>query len=306
MNGLNRAKLFYENHLKAVIEEKFPEYVDRIAVGLVGHGSECFGYDDGHSEDHDYVGGLCIWLDEKTEREIGFQLTRAYNAAVRDSGLSATRQSLFGSAGRGVFEIGDFYKRYTGRRGAPETLEDWLYVPGYLLAEAVNGEVFADPTGKFSEIRGRIECGMPEDVRLKKLASALFEMAQSGQYNYERCLSHGEEGAAMLALNRFVKAYLEALFLLNRRHAPYYKWVMRACRELPRLGDTESVIAELLTCACAKEDVPSKIEALCGKLLAELEKEGLVKIEGTYLEPYAYIVNEKIKDIGLRNLSVNI
>lgn len=31
---------------------------------------------------------------------------------------------------------------------------------------------------------------MPEDVRRKKLAARLIFMAQSGQYNYSRCLGH--------------------------------------------------------------------------------------------------------------------
>lgn len=43
-------------------------------------------------------------------------------------------------------------------------------------------------------------------------------MAQAGQYNYARALSHGEEGAAVLALAAFVKAAATALHLLNGRH----------------------------------------------------------------------------------------
>ena len=40
---------------------------------------------------------------------------------------------------------------------------------------------------------------MPEDVRAKKIGSCALKAAQSGQYNYARCIKHGEDGAAMLA-----------------------------------------------------------------------------------------------------------
>ena len=46
MNGLEEAKLLYEQRGKDMLHTCFPEYEGRIAVGLAGHGSECFGYDD--------------------------------------------------------------------------------------------------------------------------------------------------------------------------------------------------------------------------------------------------------------------
>ena len=46
VKGLELARAYYETYGKPMIEEKFPEYRDRIAAGLVGEGSECLGYDD--------------------------------------------------------------------------------------------------------------------------------------------------------------------------------------------------------------------------------------------------------------------
>ena len=53
-------------------------------------------------------------------------------------------------------------------------------------------------------------------------------MAQSGQYNYRRCLAHGETGAAQLACDELVRSTMHAVFLLNRAYMPFYKWAFRA------------------------------------------------------------------------------
>ena len=120
-------------------------------------------------------------------------------------------------------------------------MEQWLSIPEYALAEAVNGEIFADPYGEITRIRERLS-KRPRDVRIKKLAGSLLLMAQSGQYNYLRCLRHGETAAAQLAVVEFVQSAMAAVFLLNDVYMPYYKWSFRAMRALPKL----SLTAELL------------------------------------------------------------
>ena len=49
-------------------------------------------------------------------------------------------------------------------------------------------------------------------------------MAQSGQYNYARCMQREDEVAATLALNEFIDQTLSLLYLLNKKYKPYYKW----------------------------------------------------------------------------------
>ena len=70
---IERSRRFYEKHVAGLIHEKFREYEDRIAVGLVGEGSDCFGYDDLISRDHDFGTGVCLWVtDEDMENFTNF------------------------------------------------------------------------------------------------------------------------------------------------------------------------------------------------------------------------------------------
>ena len=50
--GLELCRRYYEKYGKTMIAEKFSAYEGRIAVGLVGKGSDCFGFDDAQSMDH--------------------------------------------------------------------------------------------------------------------------------------------------------------------------------------------------------------------------------------------------------------
>ena len=129
-------------------------------------------------------------------------------------------------------------------------------------------------------------------------------MAQLGQYNYARCLKHGEKAAAASALADFCRNAAQACFLLNHAYAPYYKWLFRAMRELPVMGQWEPVLAEMLAMPCDEKANVPKIEELCAALVQELRKQELVKVQGDYLEPYAYAIGENICDSALRNSPV--
>ena len=60
--GRQKCIEFYLHEGKAMIDKKFPLFTSKIAVGIVGEGSHCFGYDDDISTDHDFVPGFCMWV----------------------------------------------------------------------------------------------------------------------------------------------------------------------------------------------------------------------------------------------------
>ena len=301
MKGLELSKLYFEEFGRPMLEESFPEYIDRIAVGFVGHGSECFGFDDEISRDHDFEPGFSLWITEEDERIFGFKLMRAYSKLPKEfMGIKIENKSLFGSDTKGVHTIREFYSFYLPQGKIPEKLSDWLKIPDFYLAEATNGAVFQDPLGEFTKIREAIK-SCPEDVWLQKLASAVFCAAQSGQYNYERCLSHSEEIAAAAALMKYAENVTSAVFLLNREFMPYYKWAWKKMRELPLLSELCEKLRELLKEPYNKEKNLPLIEEIAALLASEIRRQGLSNREESYLEGYAYCIKNSIKDGNLRN-----
>ena len=71
---IDNSRRFYEKQVAPLIREKFPEYEERIAVGLAGEGSDCFGYDDFMSRDHDFGTGVCLWLTDEDMALFGQKL----------------------------------------------------------------------------------------------------------------------------------------------------------------------------------------------------------------------------------------
>lgn len=308
MKGLELARAYYLTYGKPMLEEKFPQVLDRIAVGLAGEGSECLGFDDGFSVDHDFEPGFCLWITGEDEKRFGFALERAYAALPKEFG-SFRRQRMAPAGGRrhGVMTVEDFYTRHLGHPGPPREEKEWLYLPSYALLNASNGEVFTDPLGVFSEIRQTIRAGYPADVRRKKMAAHLAMMAQSGQYNYERCLAHGETGAAQLAIFHFVQNALAFLFLLNRAYAPFFKWIYRALSALPLLGDLAPALAALSEMGNSREEAAAKkesIEEMAALFADALRAEGLSDAPGQDLQRHAFAVTEGIRSPTLRGMHI--
>ena len=61
MKGMELSKAYFEEYGKPLIDTRLLQYRPYIAAGLVGEGSECLGFDDDISTDHDFGPAYCIW-----------------------------------------------------------------------------------------------------------------------------------------------------------------------------------------------------------------------------------------------------
>ena len=307
-NVIEKNRWFYDHFVADLIREKFPEYEDRIAVGIVGEGSDCFGYDDEISRDHDFGTGVCLWLTDEDMARFGSRLSAAYNELVDSAERSYLTERL--RERRGVMTIRSFYSNILNIEIDAEapvlTEEQWLKLDHSCLKTATNGEVFRDDPGVFTAFRQYLMGYYPDRVRRIRIAEQLHEYASAFQVNYARCMTRGDTVAAELCRARGMSSAMELYFLLKKEYPPYYKWTFRALSELDREGSFSAKLRELSQERIRPEawegtryrpnrqNYKDRIVSLSEEIASEIElmlaECGLDRVRGRYLESHVEAV----------------
>ena len=313
-DAFENSRRFYVNQVSKMIHDKFGRYEDRIAVGIAGEGSDCFGYDDFMSRDHDFGTGVCLWITDEDKELFGNDLKREYDdLAKKQSGNNLTRRL---SDRRGVMTIHDFYSNILGidcnTGDCMLTERDWRTLDYTCLATAVNGDVFRDDLGQFSAFRRLLLDYYPDSVWKTHIINELHRFSAALQVNYARCMTRGDIVAARLCHTQGLEAAMELYFLMNRVYAPYYKWTFRRLEELDMIasGRYAALIKELaaadmdISCWEGREYRPNILnmddkivmltERIAGCIVAYLRKLGFTDSQDPYLEKY---VDEIIKSL---------
>ena len=204
----------------------------------------------------------------------------------------------------GVFSTPGFYAGFIGLPRAPETLDEWLAIPENCLAAATNGKLFLDPGLGFSLIREKLLGFYPEDVRKKKIASRAMTVAQAGQYNFGRLARRGDLFGARYSEIKFLSDAISMIYLLNRRYAPFYKWMHRGLERLPVLGKRVAGLADALLSEPDFKKKERLIAEICRLAADELRRQGLSSAEGDFLADHGPAVAGSIEDAALRSRNV--
>jgi tetratricopeptide (TPR) repeat protein len=307
MTGLELAEAYYNEYGRNMIQESFPEYRRYMAIGLVGEGSECFGFDDELSESHDFGPGFCIWLPDAVFREIGEKLQASYDRLPKTFNGKFRMETLEGGGRVGVFSTGEFYRKYIGCTGVPKSNAEWLFAPETSFSTVTNGKIFEDHLGEFTKIRDGLSNFYPKDIYLKKLAARMAMMSQTGQYNYERCMKRSEYAAAYISCSEFVKASVSMIYLLNRSYMPFYKWMFKGMDQLERLRDVKPLLEQLSALPDAAGNTDKKvllIEEICIRVGNELRRQGIIAGSDAFLNSHCRSVMDLISDPQIKHLPV--
>lgn len=307
MKGMELARGYFREAGIKMLEEKFSGYMEYIAAGLAGEGSECFGFDDEISRDHDFGPGFCIWMPREICREIGTAMEESYRDLPSEYRGFTRIETPMGAGRVGVMAIEEFYMRFTGLEAAPKDNLQWFAIPEHFLATAVNGEVFMDNYGLFSSIREELKAFYPDDVLKKKLAARAALMAQSGQYNYVRCMKRGEEEGAYMACAEFVRNALSCIYLLNGKYMPFYKWAFRGAEDLDLLASSVEKLRQLIKLpdtdrwSKRKEEL---IEDICIEVEDVFGNRGLTTTKETFIMAHGEELMKSIEDERLGKMHI--
>lgn len=292
--GLALARQYYESCGRQMIEERFPAYAGRIAVGLAGRGSDCFGYDDAASRDHDWGPDFCMWVTDETYGEIGEALQQAYESLPEEFGGYRRAAHVNGRNRRGVIRISEFYQGLVGA-GSYEEI-DWHSVSDAGLSAAVNGEVFRDDEGVFTAFRDRLKEGYPEDIRYLKLAESAARFAQTAQYNYPRMLGRGDILTAQMMVWDGLREAMKLQHYIEGSYPPHDKWLYRSLQQTEQGREMGSMLLDIssrlagsgvMKNAREEDSIADKIERVAAYFAAEMYRAGFISDTDSYLDAHS-------------------
>lgn len=274
MPGIELSKILFREAVQPILRDAFPGL--RYAAARVGSGSEVLGFDTPRSADHEWGPRMEIFLtaEDHAQHGAGIRHLLAERLPKQVRGWPTHFQKSddpLDPIGRmqltdrpvnhrvGVHDVDGWLVERLGLRVAnvePRAWE-WLAMPQQRLAEVTGGAVFHDELGTLTDVRRRLEW-YPEQVWRYLLACQWQRISQEEAF-VGRCAEVGDDIGSAVVAARLVRDLMHLCLLLERRYAPYSKWLGSAFNRLP--------VAESLTPALrgalAATDYPIREAHLC-------------------------------------------
>ena len=144
-----------------------------------------------------------------------------------------------------VAELGAWLEQRIGfdPRGGIST-RHWLCAPQQRLLEVTSGAVFHDDGGELAAVRAAL-AWYPDDMWLWLLASQWRRLDQEEPF-VGRAAEVGDELGSRVVAARLVRDVMRLAFLLERRYAPYSKWLGSAFARLDAAATLRPSLLDVL------------------------------------------------------------
>jgi len=245
--GLQLNARFYAEVVRPLLDAHFPGV--NHSAALMGYGSDVLGYDTALSTDHNWGPRLQIFLapaDCDQYRDAIDHCLRQHlphtflgypvNFSEPDLADGGTQHMATEVATHMIhliefYTIPAFFQRYLGIDPA-RALDagDWLVLGEQKLLEVTAGQVYHDGLGQLIPLRQQFAY-YPHDVWLYRVAGQWKRIAQEEAF-MGRCGDVGDELGSHIVAARLVRELMHLAFLLERRYAPYSKWLGTAFSRL--------------------------------------------------------------------------
>jgi len=329
--GLKLCKLFYQQEVTPILNRNFPKL--RYSAAIIGWGSEVLGFDTPISRDHHWGPRVLLFLSEKDCRKLKGQIGDALSAQLPYEFMSystnysepepnGVRLPVKITRGRinhmvNIYTVGSFFKSRLGVNPYKEfSALDWLIFPQQRLLELTSGEIYHDGLGELEKIRTKLKY-YPGDVWLYMLAAQWTRISQEEAF-VGRAGDVGDELGSRVVAARLIREIIKLAFLMERRYAPYSKWLGTAFRGLV----IAKTLTPLLTQALLSKTWQTRDRSLAKaySLMAQqhnalkITKPLATKTSDYYRRPYsvihgerfAKVIKQAIKDPKIKRIKTNV
>ncbi len=236
---------FWDEVVLPLLRATHPQETAVMAAGFFGYGSEVLRLDDQYSTDHHFGLRVNVLLPQAVmqargaaiEDTLAARLPQAWRGRELREGYTRTK-------GVALASLEHHLQSTIGLDRPPQSLADWLAIPEEDITHVVAGEVWHDPSGQFTAVRAALEAYYPEPVRIRRLAHWCRYFSGMGVYALKRALLRNNMLYASTTFARSLRWGVQMAFLLDRRYAPYDKWMTEMFHRLPRMGARLAHIVE--------------------------------------------------------------
>jgi Domain of unknown function (DUF4037) len=253
--GLELARAFYEEVVAGLLGD-----VEHSAA-LLGDGSEVLGFDTSRSTDHGWGPRLQVFVAEEDVARVGVLVDESLPDEFRGWPTRFGWDAVPVMHHVTVTTLDAWLRDRLGFDPLqPIALESWLATPQQILLEVTEGAVFRDENGTLGRTRDAL-AWYPDDVWLWLLACQWRRIDQEEPF-VGRTAEVGDELGSRVLCARLVRDAMRLAFLLERRYAPYAKWLGSGFRRLRAHEELEPLFAAALAADVYEEREAALVGAM--------------------------------------------
>lgn len=242
---IDESRDFWGEIVGPLLTARFPDAAAEMAAGFFGYGSEVLRLDDQYSTDHHFGLRVNALLPAEVlaakgaeiEDMLAAELPQVWRGRELREGYTRTK-------GVALASLEHHLTTTIGLNHPPQSLSEWLAIPEEDITHVVAGEVWHDPAGRFSAVRGALAAYYPEPVRLRRLAHWCRYFSGMGVYALKRALLRDNMLYASTTFARSLRWGVQIAFMLDRTYYPYDKWLTDMFFRLPRMSGRLAHIVE--------------------------------------------------------------
>src|ERR1043166_503081 len=236
--GIEISTGFINEIVLPTLKKELPADFNRLAVAIIGTGSETLGLDDEISRDHHWGPRANVMYLREDEARLAKPIQAILQTKLPKTWLQyevhADLKSMISVC---TTSVDGFFETFLGINQLPARDLDWLRLCEVDLLHVTAGKVVYDGPGELTRYR-RLLAYYPDNVWKKRIADwCAYAAHREGAYNVQRSSKRNDEITSTMYLGQAFKRIMELCFLLNKRYAPYTKWLNPTYRLLPKYVD---------------------------------------------------------------------